>query len=47
MVRQSVKVVVRSRPTANFASRNLNIDLEAKTIEVHIPKDSSHGLINN
>lgn len=26
MVKQAVKVVVRARPTANFASKNIKID---------------------
>jgi kinesin family member 6/9 len=42
-----VKVVVRTRPTANFASKNLKLDLEKKTIEAFIPKDDTQGLINN
>ena len=47
MVKSAVKVIVRTRPTANFASKNLKLDIEKKTIEVFIPKDSSQGLINN
>ena len=47
MVKSAVKVVIRTRPTANFASKNLKIDLEKKTIEAFIPKDDSQGLINN
>lgn len=26
MVKQAVKVVIRTRPTSNFASKNMNID---------------------
>jgi kinesin family protein 6/9 len=47
MVKSAVKVVIRTRPTANFASKNLKLDLEKKTIEVFIPKDSTQGMINN
>ena len=47
MVRSAVEVVVRTRPTANFASKNLKIDIDSKTIEAFIPKDSTQGLINN
>jgi kinesin family protein 6/9 len=47
MVKSAVKVVVRTRPTPNFASRNLKIDIEKRTIEAFIPKDNSQGLINN
>lgn len=47
MVKSSVKVVVRTRPTANFASKNLKIEIDQRTIEAFIPKDSAQGLINN
>ena len=47
MVKSPVKVAVRTRPTASFASQNIQIDLDKKTIDVHIPKDSSQGIINN
>ena len=47
MVKSAVKVAIRTRPTANFASKNLKLDLEKKTIEVFIPKDYSQGMINN
>src|SRR5574343_302373 len=47
MVKSAVKVVVRTRPTPNFASKNLKIDLEKRTIEAFIPKDNAQGLINN
>ena len=40
-------VAIRTRPTANFASKNLKLDLEKKTIQVFIPKDNSQGMINN
>jgi len=47
MVKSPVKVAVRTRPTASFASQNIQIDLDKKTIDVHIPRDSSQGIINN
>ncbi|OMJ90760.1 hypothetical protein SteCoe_6838 [Stentor coeruleus] len=47
MVKSSIRVIIRTRPTANFASKNLKIDIEKKTIEAFIPKDSDQGLINN
>lgn len=47
MVKSAVKVVVRTRPTASFASKNLTIDLDQKSIEAFIPKDNTQGLINN
>jgi len=47
MVKSAVKVIVRTRPTSNFASKNVQLDLENKKIEAHIPKDNTQGLINN
>ncbi|OMJ86652.1 hypothetical protein SteCoe_11804 [Stentor coeruleus] len=47
MVKSSIRVIIRTRPTANFASKNLKIDIEKKTIEAFIPKDDNQGLINN
>ena len=47
MVKSSIKVAIRTRPTANFASKNLKIDLDQKTVEVYMPKDNTQGLINN
>jgi kinesin family protein 6/9 len=47
MVKSAVKVVVRTKPTAAFATRNLIIDSETKSIEVHVSKDAAAGLINN
>ena len=47
MVKSAVKVMVRTRPTSNFASKNINIVPETANIDVHIPKDASQGMINN
>jgi hypothetical protein len=47
MTRQNVKVVIRTRPTPNFASKNLIIDQVNSTATVNIPKDASGGHVNN
>jgi hypothetical protein len=35
MVKHNVKVVIRTRPTANFASKNLQIDTSSNVSENH------------
>ena len=47
MVKQQVKVVIRTRPTPNFCSKNLSIDPINSHVTVHIPKDAHGGFINN
>lgn len=47
MVKQAVKVVVRTRPTSNFASKNIKIDTEHSSIAVNKPKEEEGGVINN
>jgi len=57
MVKQSVKVVIRTRPTSNFASKNLQVDPTnsvsfsfltlSQTVAVTIPKNEAGGFINN
>jgi hypothetical protein len=39
MVKHNVKVVIRSRPTANFASKNLQIDAQTNVSRVYDLKD--------
>lgn len=47
MVKHNVKVVIRTRPTANFASKNLQIDTTSNHMNVNIPKDEHGGHVNN
>ncbi len=56
MVKQAVKVVIRARPTANFASKNIKLDpltgvnprsLNIQTIAVSIDKREDAGVVNN
>lgn len=47
MVKTPVKVIVRVRPTVNFATKNLKIDEETGYINVNIPKNEAQGYINH
>ncbi|ORX83534.1 kinesin-domain-containing protein [Anaeromyces robustus] len=42
-----VKVIVRTRPTSDFANDILQISQETNSIHIHIPKNSESGFINN
>ncbi|CAJ1336551.1 unnamed protein product, partial [Effrenium voratum] len=45
--RTNVRVVVRARPTANFAAENFQLNEAADSIDMRLPKDESAGLVNN
>ena len=57
MVKQAVKVVIRARPTASFASKNIKLDPLTgvrtdssdvlQTIAVSIDKREDAGVVNN
>ncbi|KAG4087315.1 kinesin-domain-containing protein [Neocallimastix lanati (nom. inval.)] len=47
MKSKHVKVVVRTRPTSDFANDILQISPETNSIHIHIPKNSESGFINN
>jgi kinesin family member 6/9 len=47
MVKQAVKVVIRARPTASFASKNIKLDPLTGTIAVSIDKREDAGVVNN
>lgn len=47
MTKENIKVVVRTRPTPNFCSKNLNIDTVNSNVLVQIPKDPHGGHVNN
>ena len=47
MVKQAVKVVIRTRPTADFASKILKIDPAQGTIAIHTEKNPADGHVNN
>jgi len=45
--KEKVKVVIRTRPTAHFASKNITIDTEEGTVLINKPKSEEAGPINN
>lgn len=47
MEKEYVKVVIRTRPTARFASKNIKIDEENNTITISKPKNEDAGVVNN
>lgn len=47
MGRTNVRVVVRARPTANFASENFLLHEVSDSIDMRLPKDETAGLVNN
>lgn len=42
-----VKVVIRTRPTANFAQDIMSFGQDKKKLHIHIPKGDEGGFINN
>ena len=45
--KQAVKVVIRTRPTADFASKNVEIDAATGAITLKQDKNEKFGVINN
>jgi len=43
----TVKVIIRTRPTQHFATSNIRINLLDDTISIFIPRNQKEGLINN
>ena len=43
----TVKVIIRTRPTQHFATNNIRINLSDDTISIFIPRNQKEGLINN
>jgi len=46
-IENTVKVIIRTRPTQHFATKNIKINLSDDTISVYIPRNQKEGLINN
>ncbi|KAI9349548.1 P-loop containing nucleoside triphosphate hydrolase protein [Obelidium mucronatum] len=42
-----VKVVIRTRPTSEFAQNEIKFDADQKSVHIHIPKGQDGGFINN
>ena len=47
MVKTPIKVVVRTRPTATFASKNIKIEEPSNSISINIPKSEDQGFVNH
>lgn len=45
--KSKVKVLLRTRPTSNFAQDVISFGSDRKSVHIHIPKDSEGGHINN
>ena len=43
MVKAPIKVIIRSRPTVNYASKNIEIDENTGKISINIPKQADSG----
>jgi kinesin family protein 6/9 len=47
MVKAPIKVIIRTRPTVNFASKNIQIDENSGAININIPKNEDKGYVNH
>eukprot|EP00403_Amphidinium_massartii_P042422 CAMPEP_0178439628 /NCGR_PEP_ID=MMETSP0689_2-20121128/36265_1 /TAXON_ID=160604 /ORGANISM="Amphidinium massartii, Strain CS-259" /LENGTH=710 /DNA_ID=CAMNT_0020062185 /DNA_START=46 /DNA_END=2174 /DNA_ORIENTATION=+ len=47
MGKSSVRVVLRARPTANFASENFQFNEGTDSVDMRLPRDSAAGIVNN
>lgn len=47
MVKTDIRVIVRARPTVNFANRNIQVDETRGQVAIHIPKDEEQGYVNH
>ena len=47
MVKQTVKVVIRTRPTSDFASKNFDIKTSEGSIQINKSKNPEDGHVNN
>jgi len=45
--KESIKVVIRTRPTPDFAAKNIAIDTQTQTVTVNVPKEEEKGVVNN
>lgn len=44
---KNIRVLIRTRPTPHFATKNLNLDTIENMITIHVPKTEDKGLINS
>ena len=43
MVKAPIKVIIRTRPTVNYASKNIDIEESTGKISINIPKSADQG----
>ena len=43
----NIRVVIRTRPTPNYATKNLSLDTMDNAISINVPKSEDKGIINN
>lgn len=47
MVKTPIKVIIRARPTVNYASKNIIMDETTNKISINIPKQEEKGYVNH
>ena len=47
MVKTPIKVIIRTRPTANFAYKNITINENSNHIGINIAKNVDSGYVNH
>lgn len=47
MVKTPIKVIIRARPTVNYASKNIMMDETNSKISINIPKQEEKGYVNH
>lgn len=47
MGRNNVRVVLRARPTASFASENFQFNEASDSVDMRLPRDEAAGVVNN
>lgn len=47
MVKTDIRVIIRARPTVNFANSNIAVDEAHNQVAIHIPKDEAQGYVNH
>lgn len=47
MKKTPIKVIIRMRPTSNFAHKNMQIDEQTGQINIHVDRPLDQGIINH
>ena len=46
-MKSPIEIFIRTRPTNNFANKNIKINEEKGTVKINIPKKEEDGLVNH